>query len=732
MTELTTTPRTHRRGERGIAIMMTALLLIPLMIFAAFGVDLASWYARISELQRAADAAALAGAVWMPDLGRATTEATASLGSNGIVAGTDGMTVLIERGSTPTALRVTVTDTDATRYFSGIFMSGPNDLSRFAEAEYNLPLPLGSPLNYFGADATRTQPATVTNWSVNWPSDYNTRAPANPACNVGTAASQNLGRWSGTPPTYSATGFSGSTQCVWTVGSVDTGGPATTFPPPDYQSRPPTNGGGSGCVVRTNGTGAVLGRWLSGAFTAGSFGSPTTVCTFRVMSTVAGTIPPFAGSRVPTNQPCRVGYDTVEGWWSGSVFRTTAPPAIPAGGANSTGNQLCRWSADLSSVDATPPNPISSTRSPGFWAAIEGPQTNAYQGEIYSTRCYGGAPSCGSVQNAQYQTGANRGFWYLIRIPSGLSGNVAINIYDASYVRGSTDVQAGDRGLDGSTTDFPTRFQVYEQTNPLDFNSRSPLFTGSPGTTDGSCNWEVTNNASHSRQWRHLCTLTGVQPGDVYQLNVQTVGTSGAGVNGYAIEAVANGSHSGTQPALYAFGSMAMQNNNTCSPTPCSPPPSTFYLAEVGPQYAGKVLVMELWDPGDVAGTADMSPMRPSPTLPRPVVNVPAADCTFTAETNPNGRLGVTGTEYLTPQPSDNGTTCTIRTATSGTSRFNGEWLRIRIRIPSTYTCTLGVNPETTAGSCWWGIRYSFSGGGANDVTTWQARIEGNPLQLTQ
>jgi hypothetical protein len=136
-----------------------------------------------------------------------------------------------------------------------------------------------------------------------------------------------------------------------------------------------------------------------------------------------------------------------------------------------------------------------------------------------------------------------------------------------------------------------------------------------------------------------------------------------------------------------------------------------------------------------------MRPMRPSSSVPRPVIPVPATDCTFTADTAPNGSLsGITGTTYSSAQGSDDATDCVVRVANSGTSRFNGVWLRIRIHIPEDYDCTLGVNPETTADSCWWGIRYRFTGTGtgsggevsANDVTTWQARVEGNPLQLTQ
>jgi hypothetical protein len=74
------------------------------------------------------------------------------------------------------------------------------------------------------------------------------------------------------------------------------------------------------------------------------------------------------------------------------------------------------------------------------------------------------------------------------------------------------------------------------------------------------------------------------------------------------------------------------------------------------------------------------------------------------------------------------------QTNSGGTPRqsiFNDEWLTIRIDLPTDYTCTLGLNPETTAGSCWWGIRYNFSHP-ATDATTWRARIEGNPVHLTQ
>jgi Flp pilus assembly protein TadG len=698
----------HGKGEKGLAIAMTTLVLIPLMIFAALGVDLASFYSRISALQRAADAAALAGAVYMPNLSKATTEANASLASNGFVNGSNGIVITIAQGSKTTALRVTVTDTNVKRWFSQVFVAGNESLSRSAEAEYNLPLPLGSPLNYFGGDATRTQPATVTDYNLTWPPNYSTWQPANPSCNVGTSSDQGFGRWSGSGPSYSSTGFSSSN-------------PQCQFP-----TQNPTN-------APCNEANSVGGSWNTSnpvfrPTTRFTSGTGNRLCTYN--TNTAGTVPAGAiGSATPSVQPvsrpCNTG--------SSSGFTGSGSNTWSATGYNAN-NPQCRWIAQITTTSTTPPNPIDSSRSPGFWAAIEGPKTQAFQGDAYNTQCWA-TTNCTSVQNNMFlpTTDPNRGFWYAIKIPAGLTGSVAINVYDGAYnPSGSANAQAGDRAL-GDATAFPTQFQVYRQTNPLDFTARTALFSGSPGTTPGTCNISVTNTAAWTNAWQNICTLSSVQPNEIYLLNVQTTGNAGDGVNGYSLEAVANGSYSGTQPALFALSNMGMQNNNSCSPTPCTPPPATFYLAEVGPQYAGRVLVMELWDAGDVSSgtTARMRPMRPSPTVPKPVVNVPAADCTYSSDTSPNPFISNGSvSSSIASRGSDNGTVCEIQSSVSGTQRTGGNWLRIRIQVPANYTCVAGVNPETTANSCWWGIQYLFSGS-ANDVTTWQARIEGNPLQLT-
>lgn len=139
--------KTGSSKELGVTIIMTALLLIPLMAFTGFAVDTGAWYARAAHMQRAADAAALAGAARMPDFVAAKTEAIATAKKNGFVAGDNITMQVVALGEYK--IRVEIGDTDVARYFSAVFM-GNMRINRIAIAEFVLPVPLGSPENYFG------------------------------------------------------------------------------------------------------------------------------------------------------------------------------------------------------------------------------------------------------------------------------------------------------------------------------------------------------------------------------------------------------------------------------------------------------------------------------------------------------------------------------------------------------------------------------------------------------
>ena len=139
--------------EGGFILITFALLLIPIVVFISLAVDVSSWYSRATELQRTADSAALAGAVWMPDLGAAEGAATPVLLRNDVTNGSNNMTVSMNTGEEDGSFKVCVKDGRIPQFFSSVF-SNPTTITRCATAKFNAPLQLGSPLNYFGGNSS--------------------------------------------------------------------------------------------------------------------------------------------------------------------------------------------------------------------------------------------------------------------------------------------------------------------------------------------------------------------------------------------------------------------------------------------------------------------------------------------------------------------------------------------------------------------------------------------------
>lgn len=140
----------RRDNEGGFVMAFFAMVLVTLIIFTGFAVDVGAWYARGAQVQRAADAAALAGVVWMPDFEVASEKALEAAARNGFVHGQNNITVQPERvPGNNRQLRVTIWDNDAPIFFSGVVLDNQK-IGRKATAEYVLPVPMGSPKNFLG------------------------------------------------------------------------------------------------------------------------------------------------------------------------------------------------------------------------------------------------------------------------------------------------------------------------------------------------------------------------------------------------------------------------------------------------------------------------------------------------------------------------------------------------------------------------------------------------------
>jgi hypothetical protein len=139
-----------------------AITLVVLLGFAGLGVDFWQWWHASQRLQRAADAGALAGVIYMPaNSSSARSTATDAAGANGYAAsGVQIFTSSDEAALRPNQLRVQVTQT-VRNGFLGVFGIHNTTIRRDAIAEYSGTVPMGSPINQMGNQPT---PPGDTNW----------------------------------------------------------------------------------------------------------------------------------------------------------------------------------------------------------------------------------------------------------------------------------------------------------------------------------------------------------------------------------------------------------------------------------------------------------------------------------------------------------------------------------------------------------------------------------------
>ena len=183
--------------ERGFVLVTATILVITLCLFAGLAVDFGSFYVRSAEIKRAADAAALAGVVWMPEFDSAEAAAIAAASRNGFVNGQNGVSVVVQEVPDDNRqLRVTISDSKVDQYFSTLVIKSQS-ITRGSTAEYVLPVPLGSPRNTFGTE--QLLPGTSTD-EFFW-------AAVSGWCSGHESGDDKLSRYE------SYSGTSGSTQC---------------------------------------------------------------------------------------------------------------------------------------------------------------------------------------------------------------------------------------------------------------------------------------------------------------------------------------------------------------------------------------------------------------------------------------------------------------------------------------------------------------------------------------
>jgi hypothetical protein len=141
--------RAHQRREResGYVVVVTAILLTVLLLFIALGLDSSQFRDRTSNVQRVADAAALAGASGLPDIAVARARAQEAVRANDpsgrLVAVVDPVP------GKPGRIKVVVKDANV-KSLAGSFGVRDGQLEVTGFAEQSVGIPMGTPYNSIG------------------------------------------------------------------------------------------------------------------------------------------------------------------------------------------------------------------------------------------------------------------------------------------------------------------------------------------------------------------------------------------------------------------------------------------------------------------------------------------------------------------------------------------------------------------------------------------------------
>jgi Flp pilus assembly protein TadG len=713
--------RSVRRDDGGQVLPIFAVMSVVLLGAAALITDVGWMWANQQRMQRAADAGALAGAIYLPgNPSLAFSTARAETAKNGFTNGVGGVVVTPRRDAgDPRKLLVDI-DAPVGTYFARVFcfdtsacMTSTN-VGVTGAATYVLPVPMGSPLAYYGVGDFRIPTAgapgsvgpsapTTTDSPNNWSNANGAFADGGSShANNNTGGRQGYRNFHlAVPAGATINGIevsikarsTDSNGCAIGVDlSWDNGATYTTenvlalsgsFPSAPY----PTLGGASDRWGRS---------WTDAQLGDGSF-------RLRVRDV---DLPDGAGVSCVDSARTDLDYITARVFYTGAT--TVQTRQITTAGFTPDGGTLLP--------------------SQGFWGAIEGQGSNRSTGDAYATGLNG------SGVNADYDP---EGYDYTIELPEGGS----VKIFDPTFCATSSASGGGHYGTGdhwlGNANPVSTYFVLWDthgsslrsMHTPTGFSSgtkfeneyQADLLTGNDLSDAGEptnptdCGEGKITNPNLGGYWhnRWWTLATGLGPGE-YRLQVTT--TSPTAPNQNADESFENMwsilVEGGGTPKVYGRGRMVAYTNIEAGG-------QTFHLAQIDQTSgAGKTVEIKLFDPGDVGQKAWMEILSPEGNSYDPVTFSYVAD---------NGRSGTNVTCIQTfggsgPAPPPG---CT--NITSGGTLYQNSWMTIEVPLSADYGDT-GLTPPGEVEEGWWKIRYTVNSG--NDTTTWEVSLRGNPVHL--
>ena len=143
--------RERRSSEAGIATILVAIV-VPLVGIgcAATAVDVGVWFVEVQRIQKAADAAALAGVPYLPqDMPNAVLRAKDVAARNGYDDAHADVSVVVTEGAKASQLKVTISSIVHNTFGAAIGVP-QTTIIRSSVGDFLGPSPMGSPCNTFG------------------------------------------------------------------------------------------------------------------------------------------------------------------------------------------------------------------------------------------------------------------------------------------------------------------------------------------------------------------------------------------------------------------------------------------------------------------------------------------------------------------------------------------------------------------------------------------------------
>ena len=761
-------PDRGRSAPRGQVLVIFAFLITILLGMAAFVVDLAWIWSNQLQVQRAADAGALAGVVHLPaEPDEAEAAAKAESRKNGFEDDVAGVDVVASQDPGFSRRMIVTVSAPVDTFFMGLFGQDEVTVRRSARAEYVLPVPMGSPQNYYGVGVLRL-PITTTNTSTDPDHETDWRVqsgncPATPAnhcqwtassgnINVANTVNDNIyartdtnnriHQWinfglhgasqlpspSGTQ-TLTITGIQVrlsdafisaacansriNVQLSWNGGTNWTPNPITASAQTANLTTNTTTGD------YTLGSASSTSVWSGHTWVRADFSDTN----FRIRTTAVKGCGTAATTLNLDHLEVKVNYDLVT-----TTSTTTVTPQSISG-----------------------PDGVVLNNAPehqGFWGAVGAQGWPTTRGDAFLT----GYTRRTDIPNAQHNP--SKYYSYAIEIPN---NGGSVWIYDPgfcdtgsglgtteSWVSGTSPNANG--GPNGNGTDQPisTQFTLFRDADgtPYDYGDddyvagsgstfrRSswydPAVGGAapgggavpPGVDCGSLTW-------HNNWWQ---LASGLSAGN-YRLHATNKIFTGTDPNRTTWDATDDQSNSSggnyfgiwTNAGGRIYGLGAMESTFYL-PVGFK---SSFYLAQIDAAHAGKWVDIDLWDVGD-AGSGVISSIE---ILAPGATNYEPIQFYYTSIS------GTTIPAGFTCNASSNGPVTSVQTnAGGGVGAYEDSWLRLCLKLPSAYSAVHPTSDTITAEGGWWKVRYFIetgpAGSSVGDVTTWQVNVRGNPAHL--